>query len=181
MDMERVLDAAHFATCLHHGQTREGAVDLPYMAHVLDVARRLAVAHPDDWMLIVAALLHDVVEDTAATEADVAARYGADVAALVMEVTDDTSLPREERKRLQAEHVRHASGRAKRIKLADKASNLTAIARTPPDWPAERMAAYVESALAVIDPVRGLDPALEAAFDAAVSQARAAIAARADG
>ena len=174
MDVERLLDAAHYATCLHHGQRRKGSVDLPYMAHVLDVARRLARVHPDDETLILAALLHDVVEDTEGTEAETAERYGPEVAALVMEVTDDESLPKAERKRRQEEHVRHASDRAKRLKMADKASNLMAIARTPPDWTRERMAAYVDWALRVIDPVRGLDPALERAFDEAVAEARAA-------
>jgi hypothetical protein len=60
--------------------------------------------------------------------------------------------------------------------MADKASNLIAVARTPPDWSAERMGAYVDWACRVIDPVRGLDAALEGAFDAAVAEARAAIA-----
>lgn len=176
MNMERLFDAARYATVKHHGQHRKGRADMPYMTHVLDVARRLAAVHPEDEVLLLGALLHDVVEDTAATEAEIAEAYGPDVAALVMEVTDDMSLPEAERKRAQEAHVRHASDRAKRIKLADKASNLTAIAGAAPDWSAARKAAYVDWALRVIDPVRGLDPALEAAFDVAVTEARAAIA-----
>ena len=174
MSMKRLLDAAHYATIRHHGQVRQGSADVPYAAHVLDVARRLAAVHPDDEVLLLGALLHDVFEDTEGSEDEIRERFGAEVAALVMEVTDDKALPKAERKRLQEVHVRHASDRAKRLKMADKASNLATIARTPPDWPAERMAAYVDWAERVIAPVRGLDPALEAAFDAAVAEARAA-------
>lgn len=181
MDMGRLLDAAQYAAIAHHGQLQKGGADIPYVAHVLDVARRLAVVHPDDEVLLISALLHDAVEDTDETEAGIAGRFGPDVAALVMEVTDDTSLPKAERRRQQEIHVRHASDRARRLKLADKASNLAALARTPPDWPAERMADYVDWACRVLDPVRGIDPALEAAFDEVVAEARAAVAAMARG
>ncbi|WGH80016.1 HD domain-containing protein [Jannaschia ovalis] len=175
MDPVRLLDAARFAANAHHGQTRKGGADIPYLDHVLDVAQRLAEVHPEDETLILAALLHDTVEDCDVTAAEIAARFGAPVAALVMEVTDDKSLPKPARKDAQVAHVRHASDRAKRLKLADKAANLTALARTPPDWPRARKAEYVDWALRVIEPVRGLDPVLEARFDEAVAAARAAI------
>ncbi|PWJ16167.1 HD domain-containing protein [Jannaschia seohaensis] len=178
MTTEAVLLAARFAARAHHGQTRKGADGLPYVDHVLEVAARLAAVHPDDELLIVAGLLHDTVEDCDVTREDIAAAFGEEVAALVMEVTDDTSLPRAERKAAQERHVPHASDRAKRLKLADKAANLSAIARTPPDWDAARMTEYVDWACRVLDPVRGLDAQLEGAFDAAVAEARAAIAAR---
>jgi (p)ppGpp synthase/HD superfamily hydrolase len=176
MTSETILRAARFAARAHHGQMRKGGAYIPYVDHVLDVAGRLAAVHPDDEVLILAGLLHDTVEDCDVTRDDVAGAFGEEVAALVMEVTDDKSLPKAERKRAQEDHVRHASDRAKRLKMADKAANLTAIARTPPDWSAERMGAYVDWACRVIDPVRGLDAALEGAFDAAVAEARAAIA-----
>lgn len=176
MGTATILEAARFAARAHHGQRRKGAADIPYVDHVLDVAARLAEVHPGDGVLILAALLHDTVEDCDVTEADLVARFGPEVATLVMEVTDDTSLPKAEQRRQQEDHIRHASDRAKRLKMADKASNLTAIARTPPDWSAERMQGYIDWALRVVDPLRGLDPALEARFDEAVAEARAAVA-----
>jgi (p)ppGpp synthase/HD superfamily hydrolase len=176
MSPETILRAARFAARAHHGQTRKGSADLPYVDHVLDVAERLARAHPADDVLIVAGLLHDTVEDCEVTREDVAAAFGEEVAALVMEVTDPPGLPEAERRAAQEEHVRHASDRAKRLKMADKASNLIAVARTPPDWSAARMAGYVDWACRVIDPVRGLDARLEGEFDAAVAEARTAIA-----
>ncbi|WP_299816519.1 HD domain-containing protein [uncultured Jannaschia sp.] len=172
-----LLEAARFAARAHHGQRRKGGADIPYVDHVLDVAARLA-AHAGDEVLILAGILHDTIEDCDVTEADLAARFGPDVAALVLEVTDDTSLPKAEQRRRQEEHIRHASDRAKRLKMADKTSNLAAIARTPPDWSAERMQGYIDWALRVIDPVRGLDPELEARFDVAVAAARAVAARR---
>ena len=177
-DPAPILAAARFAADRHHGQVWKGVDGVPYVAHVLDVAERLAAVHPGDAVLIVAGLLHDTVEDTGTTEAALRERFGRVVAALVAEVTDDPSLPEGARRAAQVEHVRHASDRAKRLKLADKASNLAMLARTPPDWSEGRMAAYVDWALAVVEPVRGLDPALEVAFDAAVARARAAAAAR---
>ncbi|CUH27557.1 GTP pyrophosphokinase [Jannaschia seosinensis] len=176
MTAAKILQAARFAARAHHGQLRKGKADIPYIDHVLDVAARLAEVHPDDETLILGGVLHDVVEDSDTTRADIAAAFGEEVAALVMEVTDDESLPEAARRRAQEAHVRHASDRAKRLKMADKASNLTAVARTPPDWTPERMSEYVDWACRVIDPIRGLDAYLEDRFDKAVAEARAAVA-----
>ncbi|UWQ18723.1 hypothetical protein [Jannaschia sp. M317] len=93
-------------------------------------------------------------------------------------MTDDTTLSRAEHKAAQAARVPRASDRAKRIKLADKAANITALARTPPDWSPDRMEDYIRWALRILDPVRGVDPVLEAELDAAIAEARTAIAAR---
>jgi (p)ppGpp synthase/HD superfamily hydrolase len=178
MDAARLLEAVRFAARAHHGQVWKGRAEIPYLDHVLDVARRLAQTHPEDEVLIVAGLLHDTIEDCGLSQGDIVARFGEAVAALVQEVTDDPSLPEAERRAAQERHVRHASDRAKRLKLADKTANLSAVARTPPDWPPARMTDYVDWALRVIDPVRGLDPVLEAGFDEAVAEARTVIAAR---
>lgn len=174
-DSARLLDAAHYAAVMHHGQKRKGAADLPYVSHVIDVARRLAAVRPDDETLILAGLLHDVVEDTDGSRGEIAERFGEEVAALVMEVTDDPSLPKAERKRLQEVEAGSKSEAAKRLKLADKASNLTALAESPPDWPLKLRRAYIDWAQRVADAMRGVDPDLEAAFDDAVLQARTAL------
>jgi (p)ppGpp synthase/HD superfamily hydrolase len=136
------------------------------------VARSPAADEP----LILAALLHDIVEDTSGTADQIEARFGAEVAALVLEVTDDKSLPKQERKRRQEATVAAKTEGARRIKLADKASNLTALAESPPaHWDAARRAEYVDWAERVIARCRGIDPVLEAAFEAAVVRARAAL------
>lgn len=105
--------------------------------------------------------------------------FGADVASLVMEVTDDKSLPKAERKRLQIINAANKSSRAKMIKLADKISNLRAIAASPPaTWNVERRREYLDWALDVAAGLRGVNARLEAGFEMAEKQARASIAAR---
>ncbi len=171
--MRAVLEAAHYAAVRHAGQFRKGERAEPYVNHVLDVARRVAAARPDDETLILAALLHDIVEDTEGTEAEIERLFGPAVAALVMEVTDDKALEKDERKRLQVEHASGLSDAAKRLKLADKAANVTAVALTPPaGWPHERKTQYVDWAEAVAAGLRGVDDDLERGFDEAVALAR---------
>ena len=172
----RLPEAYDYAARLHSGQIRKGALREPYVNHVIDVAARVARSPAADETLVLAALLHDIVEDTTGTAAEIAARFGSDVAALVLEVTDDKSLPKIERKRLQEATVAAKSVRARRIKLADKASNLTALAESPPvHWDSARRTEYVAWAERVISGCRGIDLVLEAAFDAAAARAKAAL------
>jgi (p)ppGpp synthase/HD superfamily hydrolase len=172
----RLTEAYDCAARLHSGQTRKGAAAEPYVNHVIDVAARVARSPVANETLILGALLHDIVEDTTGTADDIAARFGPDVAALVLEVTDDKSLPKQERKRLQEATVAGKSDQARRIKLADKASNLTALAESPPThWDDARRREYVAWAERVIGGCRGIDPVLEAAFDAAAARAKTAL------
>ena len=162
-----ILEAASFAAEQHAGQKRKGASAEPYVNHVLDVAHLAATAIPEpDTNLIIAALLHDVVEDTAVTKQGVAEEFGTDVADLVMELTDDKSLPKQERKRLQVVHAPTLSARAQVIKLADKISNFRSILISPPaDWSVERRKEYVEWGKQVVDGLTTPNPILKAEFD----------------
>ena len=93
-------------------------------------------------------MLHDTVEDTATLPAELAAVFNADVPSLVLEVTDDKSLDRDMRKKLQVEHAAAKSNRAKLIKLADKTSNLRSLVKSPPDdWDVRRRREYLDWAL----------------------------------
>lgn len=67
-----------------------------------------------------AAILYDTIEDTDTSREDLEELFGREVANVVAEVTDDKTLPKQERKRLQVEHSPHRSDRAKQIKIADK-------------------------------------------------------------
>jgi (p)ppGpp synthase/HD superfamily hydrolase len=152
-DLSAILEAAHFAAQKHAGQRRKGAAREPYVNHLLEVAQLVAsaISEPDP-NLVIAALLHDTVEDVDVTEDDLVRKYGPDVAALVMEVTDDKSLPKHDRKRLQVEHAPKLTARAQVIKLADKISNLRAILVSPPvDWSEERRRQYFIWAKQVVD------------------------------
>jgi (p)ppGpp synthase/HD superfamily hydrolase len=143
----------------------------PYVNHLTEVADLVAAATEGaDVEAVVAAVLHDTVEDTDTTFQEIAARFGDRVADLVAEVTDDKSLPKAARKQAQIEHAAHASPGAKVIKLADKTSNLRAMAISPPKgWPAERRAEYLDWSRRVVAGCRGANPWLEAQFDAAAA------------
>jgi guanosine-3',5'-bis(diphosphate) 3'-pyrophosphohydrolase len=125
-----------------------------------------AASSEPDTELVIAALLHDVIEDTGTTSQELQERFGPDVARLVAEVTDDKSLPKEERKRLQIAHAPKVSERAQMIKIADKISNLRALRISPPvDWSEERKAEYFEWAGRVVDGLTSPNPTLKAEFD----------------
>lgn len=175
--MLRLTEAYEFAARHHRDQRRDGSLAEPYVNHVIEVAVRVARSPLADEDTVIAAVLHDIVEDTSGTAAEIAALFGDRVAAMVVEVTDDKSLPKAERKLRQEQSSEGKSPGAKRIKLADKAANLLALAESPPvGWDAARRADYVDWALRVIAGCRGIDPVLEAEFDHAVRRARSALA-----
>lgn len=162
-----------FAAEKHTGQRRKGENAEPYVNHLAEVAHLLAVAvQGRDANLIAAGLLHDTLEDTETTYAELVSAFNEDIASLVSEVTDDKSLPKQERKRLQVEHAPSRTDRAKMLKLADKTSNLRGIAASPPaGWSIERRLEYVRWGRDVVAGLRGVHPWLEAQFDEAVEAA----------
>jgi guanosine-3',5'-bis(diphosphate) 3'-pyrophosphohydrolase len=92
---------------------------------------------------------------------------------VVEEVTDDTQLPKVDRKRLQIEHAPHLSERAKHIKLADKISNVRSVTETPPaNWPLTRRQEYLGWADAVVAGLRGSNAPLEKLYDEVVGEGR---------
>ena len=164
--VSRVLSAATFAAERHRDQRRKGKDASPYINHPLALASLLAERGERDPTLLMAALLHDTVEDTATTFEDIERSFGTEVADIVREVTDDKALPRAERKRLQIEHAAYLSRRAMLVKLADKICNLRDVVVSPPDgWSVQRKREYFDWAKAVVDRMRGVHPDLEAMFD----------------
>lgn len=170
--MSNIVDLAaayHFAALRHVDQRRKGLRAEPYINHLTEVAELVARAtDAAELDVIIAAVLHDTVEDTGVSLQEIADQFGAEVAGLVAEVSDDKSLPKAERKRLQVEHAPHASRGAKLIKLADKTANLRALAASPPpDWTTERRDAYRDWTREVVAGCRGVSSWLEARFDEA--------------
>ena len=169
--IQSILNAANFAASKHAAQKRKGAAAEPYINHLIEVAHlaSLALSEPDP-NLIIAALLHDVIEDCGVTKDELTKQFGSDVANLVMDVTDDKSLPKAERKRLQVVNASKISARAQIIKLADKISNVRAILTSPPaDWSLERQREYLEWATKVVNNLSVANPVLKADFDATSS------------
>ena len=171
-ELALLLKALAFAAKKHRDQRRKDAQASPYINHPIALADVLVnEAGVTDVEVLCAALLHDTVEDTATTPEELLEGFGPRVARIVAEVTDDKSLSKEERKRLQIEHARQLSAEAKLVKLADKICNLRDVADHPPaGWDLARRRDYFDWAKSVVDRLRGADSRLEAVFDRAYSQ-----------
>jgi (p)ppGpp synthase/HD superfamily hydrolase len=165
--------AADAAARWHVHHRRKGPAQEPYINHLVEVAMLVAEATGgSDTNLVIAALLHDAIEDSEVPQELIAENFGDDVASIVMEVTDDKSLPKAKRKLIQIETAPMKSPRAKMLKLADKTSNLRAVAASPPsDWSVKRRMEYVEFARKVAAGIRGVSPKLEEQFDEAADAA----------
>lgn len=175
-----LLDALAFAADKHRNQRRKDVDASPYINHPIALARVLAVdGGIADVEVLCAALLHDTIEDTETSYEELVLRFGETIAATVLEVTDDTSLPKAERKALQIEHAPSLTRAAKLVKLADKICNVRDVIACPPSgWPLERQAEYIEWALRVVDGLRGTDATLEMLFDQAYASREAGAVAR---
>ncbi len=172
-DLPLLFDALRLAAEQHRYQRRSGYERLPYINHLIKVADALLrIGGETDPDLLLAALLHDIIEDTEVTETDLARRFNPRVGGIVAELTDDMRLPHEVRKRLQVERAPGLSPDARKIRIADKASNIRDLIDYPVDWPLEKKRYYVTNAVEVIDCIRGASPPLEAWFDKTAAEAR---------
>jgi len=162
-----LLDATLFAAEKHRDCRRKDVHETPYINHPIKVADLLAnVGGIDDVEMLQAALLHDTVEDTPTKPEEIEERFGRAVRDLVMEMTDDKSLEKQERKQKQIEKAPHLSARAKMIKIADKMANLGDLMDSPPaDWPLERKIEYLEWSNAVVHSCRGHNQRLDALYN----------------
>ena len=169
--------ATGFAAWKHDGQLRKGDGGIPYIHHPIEVTAILAeVGNITDLDVLQAALLHDTIEDTETTTEELDAHFNTRIRGFVLEVSDDKTLSKEERKAFQIEHAPHLSVEAQTIKLADKISNITDVAFSQPvDWSVERQLAYFDWATHVVDGMRGCNAALEALFDRQVEDSRRAV------
>ena len=167
--MNKLLSAIAFAAHKHRDQRRKDVAASPYINHPIALANVLAnEAGIDDPTVLIAAILHDTLEDTDTTADELADAFGAEVAAIVRQVSDDKALPKAERKRLQIVHAATLSREASLVRLADKICNLRDVAANPPaGWSLERRQAYFDWACAVIERMRGTHAILERLFDAA--------------
>jgi guanosine-3',5'-bis(diphosphate) 3'-pyrophosphohydrolase len=135
-----------------------------------------------DEAVLCAALLHDTIEDTETTAVELRALFGEAICGIVLEVTDDKSLPKERRKALQVEHAAHASLPARLVKLGDKICNVVDITNSPPgDWSTTRRLEYLDWSERVVAGCRGSNAALEEHFDSVIATARRSIGGSAHG
>jgi len=171
--LDAILDAAIFAAEKHQGQVRKDEGASPYVTHPLTVAREVfTTGKVSDLTVLIAAILHDTLEDTPTIDEEISTHFGDEVLSIVREVTDDKSLNKALRKRLQVIHAPELSHPARIIKLADKLVNCRDILFTPPkNWNIDRRRDYIQWGADVIAQIRGTNPGLEDAFDRMLSEA----------
>jgi (p)ppGpp synthase/HD superfamily hydrolase len=143
-DLNTIFAALKFACDKHRLQKRKDG-QTPYINHPVEVASILvSQAGVTDAQVLAAAILHDTVEDTDTTLAELAQEFGQKVSSLVAECSDDKSLPKSERKKKQIEDAPHKSPEAKLIKIADKTSNVRSMGKNPPlGWSDQLIADYL--------------------------------------
>lgn len=122
----RVEEALRVAFRLHAHQHRKSEPGLPYATHLAHVAMIVQqYGFPED--VVIAALLHDTIEDTSYTREKLLRDFGAKVCGIVLEVTEDKSLRWDERKARYIAHMRTASFEARAVCCADKLHNLSTL------------------------------------------------------
>jgi guanosine-3',5'-bis(diphosphate) 3'-pyrophosphohydrolase len=168
----RLLMALAFAARKHRDQRRKDAEGSPYINHPIAVATALAdEGGVTDEVILLAACLHDTVEDTETTFEELEEAFGVEVSDLVRTVTDDKSLEKSVRKQLQIEHAAKSSDETKQIKISDKLCNVRDITNSPPhDWSPQRRTEYLDWSQKVVNGCRGVNLGLEQAFDAAIKR-----------
>ena len=172
-----VLKAVEFAARKHRDQRRKDIESSPYINHPISVALVIAqVGNIEDPEILAAALLHDTLEDTDTSVFELLEEFNETVSNYVQEVTDDKSLPKEERKQLQIDHAATLSRGATLIKLGDKISNVRDITHSPPQgWDTKRREEYLDWAEAVINNCTEVNKALEQHFSQVLCKGREAL------
>lgn len=172
-DFSLTLQACIFAANKHDGQIRKDQSGSPYITHPLMVTRDIyQIGGVRETNILIAALLHDTIEDTGTKPNEIQDIFGKSILDIVLEVTDDKSLPKEERKRLQVVHAPDITYPARIIKWGDKIVNCRDILDSPPmDWSLQRRQNYFQWSADVLHKMRGTNAPMEAAFDQIVERA----------
>jgi hypothetical protein len=165
-EVRRLTKALAFAAEAHRNHRRKGASQEPYINHLIEVLDLVASVEGGDMDVLIAALLHDVLEDTQTGYEELAASFGERVACIVQENSDDMTLPKPERRRARLASIGKKSHDARLVKFADIISNLRAIAVSPPaGWSNDRRLGYLESCRDLVDAGRGSNAEIERIFD----------------
>lgn len=180
-DFRLILKALEFASHRHRSQRRKGSRKIPYINHPIQVASLLAnEGGENDPVLLTAAILHDVIEDTVESAeerkdliSEISSVFGDEILSLTLEVTDDKTLEKKVRKQLQIDEANHKSLRAKKLKIADKITNLRDIIIDPPDWWShERIVEYINWSGKVVAGLSGVNSNLEEIFQKTLNEAK---------
>jgi (p)ppGpp synthase/HD superfamily hydrolase len=158
--------ALEYASKKHKGQIRKDPYKTPYIVHPMGVAKILwEEGNVRDVDVLVAALLHDTLEDTDATEFEIEGIFGSRVLSIVKEVSNDPRLSGQENKQRQIELAPFMSQEAKLVKLADRLCNIRDLQRsTPLNWSKEDIEHYFSWGEKLVRAFAGTDEQLENAL-----------------
>lgn len=171
-----LLRAISFAAEQHRDHRRKGETAAPYINHPITVAMQLAEAGlEDNTDLLMAAVLHDVIEDTETTYRDLVEGFGSGAADIVMEVSDDKSLEEKERKRVAVKTIAKKSGEARLLKLSDMIANVYDVIHNPPNWSRERKLRYFDWSERMAGAIRGTHRGLEKRLGELLAEGRAGL------
>lgn len=172
-DLDLIFKAVLFAAVKHDGQIRKDAQGSPYITHPIQVAQALVeIGRVTETTTLIAAILHDTLEDTKTTRDEIRDAFGEEILQIVLEVTDNKSLEKLERKRQQVVHAPFISNQAKTVKLGDKLINCRDILQSPPqNWSLSRRREYIQWAADVVENLRNTNAELESIFDQMLSEA----------
>jgi (p)ppGpp synthase/HD superfamily hydrolase len=152
---EQYKKALRFAARRHEGQKVPGT-DLPYLVHVIAVATEVIVAGYQTpgfniGFAAEVALLHDTIEDTGCTFAEVESSFDAATANAVLSLTKFSNLPKEEQIPDSIRRIKQLDKEIWAVKLADRISNLDA---PPLDWDYKKRRKYLEDAIFILESLK---------------------------
>ena len=158
---ELYIQAYRFAARAHQGQIYPGT-ELPYIMHLsfvsMEILGALSVEPGRDGDLAVrCALLHDSIEDTATTYADVAAKFGVNVADGVLALSKNPALEKSQQLTDSLQRIRSQPAEIWMVKLADRISNLQS---PPPHWTSEKISRYRDEAIEIHTALKDASPFL---------------------
>jgi GTP diphosphokinase / guanosine-3',5'-bis(diphosphate) 3'-diphosphatase len=171
----KFVEAIEFAAEKHKFQRRKGYLKIPYINHPVKVCKILVDCGESEINLLLAAILHDTIEDTDTTEEELIEHFGTEVTNLVFEVTDDMDLDENTRKHLQIINAPKLSTYASLIRIADKIANVNDILKYPLNWTNSRKLKYVDWATNVYNNCKGKNVQLDKTFEEICNEARKAI------
>ncbi len=176
--LDSIFNAVIFAAQKHHGFIRKDGQNTPYIIHPLTVAHLIVnIGQVIEPSILIAAILHDTLEDTATQPTEIVELFGEEVLHLVLEVTDDKSLPKNRRKQLQIIHAANLSHPARIIKIADKLANCRDVLSSPPKgWSLKRCQDYIQWAADVVFQFQETNLPLETAFNQLLVEAETKLA-----
>lgn len=168
-DVHIILEAVGYAAEKHKGQTKNQA---PYVLHPIRVAEHLlTLANINERDVLVAALLHDTVEDMKTTYQDIQKAFGSTVEGYVKEVTEDLTLNPQERKDQIIANASKKSQAAIQIKLAERYDNLKSLtAAAPVGMDQKAIDEYFQSSKELVGKLPNVNESLKKAVNEIISE-----------